>query len=85
MQGRRDQPLVLADARAELPCGCAGWVGVRPDTAKPVAVLRPCSDAHDRICQVAQDALIEALKTPGKELTVDLVDSLLVESHRILA
>lgn len=79
---RRSDPVVMTDQRAMLECGCSGYVGFRTDKMEVVTVLRACSRRHERIVQVAQEALAEWFKHPTPRPLVEIVDELLVEAGK---
>lgn len=78
---RRDDPVVLAESRAALPCGCQALVGRRTDTMEPVTVLLPCSFRHEPLITDTRKALQESLReAPSARPMVEVCDRLLAEA-----
>jgi hypothetical protein len=73
-------PTILACWKAELPCCCQVWVGIRADNAQPGTCSLFCSHAHVPIIDSFHGKLIASLDHPTTRPAIDVVSELLNEA-----
>lgn len=78
-----EQPMVLADGKLQLACGCHVYVGIRLDTNGPATAAAPCSLRH-RV--IIDDFLALLTKFPYRQgeskALLDHAADLLLEAAR---
>ncbi len=70
-------PMLVADKRAILPCGCFAAVGLRMDTREAAVGVSPCAPAHRALLERFSLALTDSLVNPTHRPLIDVVDELL--------
>jgi hypothetical protein len=75
-------PMIVADKRAILPCGCFATVGLRSDTHEASVGGGPCSRRHARLMERFSLALTDSLVNPTRRPLIDVVDEILTEVSR---
>jgi hypothetical protein len=70
-------PMVRANERAIVECGCAAYVGVRLDTGDPTLGATACSHEHREKVHAFLAAYHESLDDPSDRPAVEVADEIL--------
>jgi hypothetical protein len=71
-------PMVRANERAIVPCGCAAYVGVRLDNGEMFLGATACSAEHEPKVGQFLAAYHESLDNPTDRLAVEVADEILM-------
>lgn len=74
-------PWIIGKLRAEAPCGCTVWMGVRGDNKdKEVATSAdPCRDEHKGLMEAFNTRMAASLRNPTDRPLIEVIDDMLGE------
>ncbi len=70
-------PMLVANKRSVLPCGCFVAVGLRMDTKEAACGCSPCGLHHRGLMERFSLALTDSLVNPTARPLIDVVDEIL--------
>lgn len=70
-------PMVRANERAAMPCGCAVYVGVRLDNGEAFLGATACAPEHEDTMGAFMAAYFDSLAEPQDRPAVEVADEIL--------